>query len=109
MIDINKCKIGIKINEKGGMLAQAEISFGDLLIYGFRVMQTNSGDKLFVTPPSIKSGRGNYVDIIRINNKIKWRELEDKIKAEYTKTKEEFDLETIDLPQPIINPDEIPF
>lgn len=109
MLDINQCQIKIKLNEKGSMLAQAEISFGDLLIYGFRIMQTNTGDKLFVTPPSIKSGRGNYLDIIRINNKIKWRELEEKIKTEYTKAKEGFDLETIDLPEPTINSDAFPF
>ena len=109
MLDINQCEIKIKLNEKGNMLAQAEIYFNVIHIYGFRIMQTNDKETLFISPPSIRSGRGNYIDIIRIEDKQKWKELETKIKQEYKKVKEDFDKVTLDLKDQVIDPDELPF
>jgi DNA-binding cell septation regulator SpoVG len=103
-------KIDVYIKDKGSMLAQVALTYGDLYIQGFRVMSSSFGDGLFVTPPTIRGRSGAYIWVAKITNPSVWVELENMIKERYKEVRLEYKQETSDLPSEIveIDPNDIP-
>lgn len=91
LFDLKNLEIQVKINEKGHMLAQVQLIYGDLLLLGFRVMESNYEDGLFVQPPSVHSSSGRFIWIVKIDNARKWNELKGMIKEAYQKAKRKYD------------------
>lgn len=108
-MNIEELEIKININEKGYMLAQAELTIDDLVIRGFRVMKSNEDESLYLSPPSIPNRRGNYTWIVKINDPKKWNELSQKVIETYWKEKKESELETVDIEEAEIKSEDLPF
>ena len=77
--DVSKIEIRIKINQKNSMIAQVELLYSELHIYGYRVMRSEFEDGLYIQPPSVRVGLG-YKEIVRIEDAEKWKQLESMIK-----------------------------
>ncbi len=108
-MNIEEVEIKININEKGKMLAQAELTIEDLVIRGFRVMKSNEDESLYLSPPSIPNRRGNYTWIVQLENPQKWNELSKKVINQYWQEKKSFADETSDLREAEVKPEDIPF
>jgi DNA-binding cell septation regulator SpoVG len=81
-------KIEIKLQKDEKLKAIVNLVFEDFLIKGFRIRtsdyENSNGDKLWVTPPSYKSGN-EYRPMFYMPVKEKWEELEKIICKEYNK------------------------
>jgi len=80
--DLDNLKIIIKLNQKGEMLAQVELKYDCLRIFGYRVMKSRFEDGLYVNPPSIQAG-SNWLWLVRIDNPEVWNQLQALIKNRY--------------------------
>lgn len=106
VFNLEDLEIKVKINEQKNMLAQVELDYGDLKLYGFRVMKSKFADGLFIQPPSVRAGT-KWLWLTKINNPEKWNELQNMIKEKYLDKKTRYDkgeFETED-----IDPEDIPF
>jgi len=85
-INIEEVKIGIKILEDKKTKAIISLDFGDLVIRGFRITESQyenkQGDKLWLIPPSYLGG-GRYHPMCFLPNKDLWDNLENRIWNEY--------------------------
>lgn len=92
-IKIGEIKVKIKIIEEEKLKAIIGLDFGDFVIKGFRIRQSefenSRGDKLWLTPPAYNGG-GFYHPIFFVPDKELWAKLEDKIYSEYQKKKKEY-------------------
>lgn len=79
--------VKVKFTEKKKLKAIIGLDFGDFVVKGFRVMESEyentRGDKLWLTPPSYPDAGGKYHPIFFIPNKDLWKKLEEKIWDEY--------------------------
>jgi len=82
LFDLEKIEILIKINQRNDMLAQVELVYGILHIRGFRIMRSNFEDNMYIQPPSVRIGTF-WIDIVRIDDREKWKDLENIIKNKY--------------------------
>ncbi len=84
-IVLDEIKIKVKVTD-GKMKAIVSLDFGDFVIKGFRVQQSEfenkNGNKVWVTPPCYKSIY-KWHPIVYFLNKELWKELEDRILKEY--------------------------
>lgn len=80
--DLDNLEIMIKLNQKGEMLAQVELKYDCLRIFGYRVMKSRFEDGLYVNPPSIQAG-SNWLWLVRIDNPEVWNQLQALIKNKY--------------------------
>ncbi|MBD3362880.1 hypothetical protein GF362_04115 [Candidatus Dojkabacteria bacterium] len=104
--DLDNLEVNIKINKKGSMLAQVELTYGSLKLYGYRVMKSDHGDGLFIQPPSVKAQNGKWLWLVRIDDQLKWSELQNLIKEEYKNAAKDYKDDEDDM---TIDPDDIPF
>jgi hypothetical protein len=84
VFNLENVEVSIKLNQKGDMLAQVELRYGCLRIFGYRVMRSSFDDGLYVNPPSIQAG-SNWLWLVRIDNPEIWNELQALIKNKYLK------------------------
>ena len=88
-INIEEVKVKFKILDQKKLKAIASLDFGDCIIKGFRIMDSDfpnmNGDKLWLTPPSYQGAEGKYHPIFFMENKDRWKKLEEKIWNEYKK------------------------
>lgn len=84
VFDLKQLKISIKLNQKGDMLAQVELRYGPLRIFGYRVMRSEYEDGLYVNPPSVRAG-STWLWLVRIDNPETWNKLQGMIKNAYLK------------------------
>jgi len=105
MITIDDIEVQVKLNQKKSMLAQAQISIGPLIIIGYRIMKSEFEQGLYIQPPSVRAGV-RWLWITKFSDPGLWKQLEDKIKAEYLKISTQ---EVQNLNSTEINPDDIPF
>ena len=82
IFNVENVVIIIKLNQKGEMLAQVELRYGCLRIFGYRVMRSAFDDGLYVNPPSIQAG-SNWLWLVRVDNPEIWSQLEALIKNRY--------------------------
>ncbi|PWB38375.1 MAG: hypothetical protein C3F02_04370 [Parcubacteria group bacterium] len=100
---INKDEILVKIKfiESQKLKAIIGLNFGDFVIKGFRVSESeyenDRGQKLWLTPPSYKDSGGRYHPMFFMPNKELWKELEAKIWDEYKLQSEEHHKKRFDL------------
>jgi len=80
--NIGNLEVIIKLNQKGDMLAQVELKYDCLRIFGYRVMRSRFEDGLYINPPSIQAG-SNWLWLVRIDNPEVWNELQALIKNRY--------------------------
>ena len=88
-IDIDSIEVKIKVIENLKLKAIISLNFGDFVVKGFRVMDSEypnpHGDKLWLTPPSYQSSGGRYHPIFFMPEKPLWEALQAKIWDEYYK------------------------
>lgn len=108
-IDLSNFDIHIKLNQKGDMLAQVELRYGSLRIFGYRVMRSQyEDDSLYINPPSVRAG-SNWLWLVRIDNPEIWNKLQGMIKNAYLKEVKKYNEEvTGDKEEGIIEED-MPF
>jgi len=100
---INKdtIKVKFKIIEEKKLKAIGTLDFGDFVVKGFRIMDSNfpnsHGDNLWLTPPSYRSGGGNYHPIFFMPDKPLWEELQEHVWTEYYKQSDEHYKKRFDL------------
>jgi len=82
IFDLENLEVIIKLNQKGDMLAQVELKYDCLRIFGYRVMRSRFEDGLYVNPPSIQAG-SNWLWLVRISNPEVWEQLQALIKNRY--------------------------
>jgi hypothetical protein len=82
ILDLDSVVIKIKLNKKNNMLAQVELQYGTLRIFGYRVMQSGFNDGLFIQPPSVKIG-SKWLWLVRVDNPEMWNDLQEMIKSAY--------------------------
>jgi len=91
-IKIDEIKMKIKILDDKKTKAIIGLDFGEFVVRGFRVMESQfenaQGDKLWLTPPSYLGG-GRYHPIFFMPNKELWQELEGRIWSEYKLKRDE--------------------
>ena len=89
-INIEEIIVRVKIIDQKKLKAIISLDFGDFIVKGFRVMDSEyenpKGDKLWLTPPSYV-GMGKYHPIFYMPNKDLWKHLEVKVWGEYYKQK----------------------
>ncbi|OGN25935.1 MAG: hypothetical protein A3B17_01340 [Candidatus Yanofskybacteria bacterium RIFCSPLOWO2_01_FULL_45_72] len=109
-MDIEKIEIKVKIIEEKKLKAIITINFGDFVIKGFRVAESEypneRGDKLWITPPSYRDGSGRYHPIFFMPDKELWEQLKKKMWDEYYRQLNEYHKKRFDLTDdniPIIN------
>lgn len=83
-------KIRFKIIENQKLKAIASLDLGWAIIKGFRLNFSNfknekGEDDLWVIPPSYSDGGNKWHPIFYMTNKLDWKELEARIKIEYSK------------------------
>ena len=85
-ISINDIEIRFKMLENLKLKAIATITFGDIIIKGFRVQSSDFGTgndiPLWVDAPSFFL-KGTYRPMFFIENKALWKAIEQKVIAEY--------------------------
>lgn len=100
-MEIEKIGIKIKFIEEKELKAIITLDFGDFLIKGFRVSdsqyENRRGDKRWLTPPTYKDRGGRYHAMFFIPNKELWEQLEDKIWDEYEKQYPEYYKKKFDI------------
>lgn len=102
-MNLNPSTINVKIKvvEEKKLKAIISISFGDFVIKGFRIMESEyanaNGDKLWVTPPCYNDSGGRFHPIFYMPNKELWQELEKIIWNEYYKQMGEYYKKRFDL------------
>ncbi len=88
-VDLDVISIKVKVLEGQKLKAIISVDFGDLIVKGFRVMESQypnlKGDKLWLTPPSYPSAGGKYRPIFFMPEKGLWEALQAKIWNEYYK------------------------
>ena len=99
-VDINSIKVQVKVLESQKLKAIIGLDFGDFVVRGFRVMESQfdnpRGDKLWLTPPSYLGG-GRYHPIFFMPEKSLWEALQAKIWDEYYKETETHYKKRMDL------------
>ena len=87
-ININEIGMKIKILDDKKTKAIIGLDFGDFVIKGFRIQESQypnyKGDNLWLTPPSYQGG-GRYHPMFFMPDKNLWKELEMKIWDDYYK------------------------
>lgn len=102
-INIDEISVKIKFIEEKKLKAIITLDFGDFVVRGFRVQESNKkanskGDMLWLTPPSYRDGGGRYHPMFFIPDKENlWHPLEEKIWEEYYKQKEEYYKKRFDI------------
>jgi len=100
-IKIDEISVKIKFVEQKKLKAIITLGFGEFVIKGFRVMESEyeneNGDKLWLTPPSYQSSFGKYHPIFYMPDKEQWKELEKMIWAQYYKQSDEYYKKKFDL------------
>lgn len=85
-IKLEEISLKIKILEDKKTKAIIGLDFGDFVVRGFRVIESQfdnmNGEKLWLTPPSYLGG-GRYHPIFFMPDKEQWQELEKIIWKEY--------------------------
>lgn len=85
-IKIEEIQLKIKILDDVKTKAILGLDFGDFVIRGFRIMDSQyknmNGDELWLTPPSYLGG-GRYHPMFFMPDKELWKVLEKKIWTEY--------------------------
>jgi len=101
-IAIDCIKVKIKFIEEKKIKAIISIDFGDLVIRGFRVMDSTyenmRGKKLWFIPPSYRDGGGKYHPMFFMPKKELWEELESKVWDEYDRRLEDHYKKRFDMP-----------
>lgn len=83
LLNLKELQVSIKFNQKGTMLAQVELRYGSLRIFGYRVMEsTYSDDGLYIQPPSVHIG-SHWLALVRIDDPSLWEALQNLIKNKY--------------------------
>lgn len=83
IFDLTKIQIEIKLNQKATMLAQVQLKYGSLRIFGYRVMRSAySDDNLFIQPPSVRAG-STWLWLVRVDDPSIWENLQNMIKNKY--------------------------
>jgi hypothetical protein len=104
-----KIKINIKIQNRGNLLANANISlltdsYGWITIKGFQVWKSDIlnirlNEKINIKPTSQRSAFGKYLIIVFIEEQIYWEKMEKEIyKAYVDKQKDDLPVEDIVIP-----------
>jgi DNA-binding cell septation regulator SpoVG len=92
-INLDEIQVKIKYLDDKKLKAIITLDFGDFLVKGFRVMESQydnmSGDKLWLTPPTFLRD-GKYHPTFFMPNKDLWVSLEKKIWEEYKKQKNDY-------------------
>jgi hypothetical protein len=91
-LDLENIEVIIKLNQKGDMLAQVELRYACLRIFGYRVMRSNYEDGLYINPPSIRAG-STWLWLVRIDNPEVWNQLQALIKNRYLEEVKKFNTE----------------
>jgi hypothetical protein len=91
-LDLENIEVIIKLNQKGDMLAQVELRYDCLRIFGYRVMRSNYEDGLYINPPSIRAG-STWLWLVRIDNPEVWNQLQALIKNRYLEEVKKFNTE----------------
>ncbi len=90
-ININEINVNIKILEDKKTKAILSLDFGEMVVKGFRITESQYenklGEKLWLLPPSYLGG-GRYHPIFFMPDKGQWGLLEDKIWKEYKEKKD---------------------
>jgi hypothetical protein len=85
-INIDEIEIEIRLNPKGEMLAQAQLSYRSLKIKGYRIMKsTYAQEGIYIVPPSAKAGTG-WIKLVRFEDPELWSKIENKILNDYQNT-----------------------
>ena len=87
-INIDEIEFKITLRDDTKMLAVVTLSIDIIEIRGFAIRPSKFKDgekKLVLFPPSIRTGSGGWMHIMRITNKNDWELLENKILQEYDK------------------------
>lgn len=105
-IKIDEIQVKIKFVEEAQLKAILSLDFGDFIIKGFRVQESDHendfGEKLWITPPSYRDRHGKYHPMFFIADKELWKELERKIWEEYksqnsTQYQKRFGIKDLDI------------
>lgn len=105
--EVENCAVTIRLNPKGAMKAQAQVDYGNLRIYGYRVMINKEDGEAYVLAPSVQSGNA-YRSVVRLSPREEWDKLCGKIVDEYKKELNRLNTEDSQVSE-TIDPDEIPF
>lgn len=82
-INIDEIEIEIRLNPKGEMLAQAQLSYRSLKIKGYRIMKsTYAQEGVYIVPPSAKAG-AVWIKLVRFEDPELWSKIENKILNNY--------------------------
>lgn len=85
-INIDEIGVKIKIIDEKKLKAIIGLDFGDFIVKGFRIMdsdfENDLGRKLWLTPPSYLGG-GRHHPIFYMPNKPLWKLLEKRIYEQY--------------------------
>jgi len=110
VFDLKNLEIIIKLNQKGDMLAQVELRYGSLRIFGYRVMRSQHDDGLYVNPPSVRAG-STWLWLVRVDNPETWNTLQGMIKTEYLKEVKKYNEDVTGAPEDgiIVEEEEFPF
>jgi len=99
-IELDKIGVKIKILDDKKTKAIIGLDFGDFVVKGFRVQESQyenyKGDLLWLTPPSYQGG-GRYHPMFYIPNKELWKDMEVKIWGEYYKQQDEHFKKRLDI------------
>ena len=100
-INIDEISVKIKFVEEKKLKAIITLDFGDFVVKGFRVSESDfensRGEKLWLMPPSYRDGGGRYHPIFFMPDKTLWSELEEKIWDEYKRQQDEYFRKRMDL------------
>lgn len=86
-IKIDEIKVKIKLSDKPELKATAVIDFGDITIKGFRLSVSKhenenlNNEKLYLQVPCFFAGK--WREIVFINDKDKWKQIEKKVFEEF--------------------------
>ncbi len=106
-LNIEEIGIKIKITDQKQVKAIISLDFGDFVVKGFRIMESQfenkNGDKLWLTPPSYAGAGGRHHPIFFMPDKELWSKLETKMFSAYEKEsreyrKKQYGLKDDDLP-----------
>lgn len=92
-IEIEEIEIKVKILDEKKTKAIIGLDFGDFVIKGFRIMESQfenrDGDKLWLTPPSYASAFKHH-PIFFMPDKELWKQLENKMYLAYKKESDNY-------------------
>lgn len=90
-IEIENIEIKIRILDQKKMKAIVNLNFGDFVVRGFRIMESQfenmNNEKLWLIPPSYKSN-DKYHPVFFVPDKELWKALERRIWVDYGKIRE---------------------